>query len=353
MPIQYFDIRKWNEQPWFSTGGTRDKKYVQGSDSEFYYFKTSLHKTNKDYKYEFWSEVMASQIGLMYGFNMLEYHVAYDGSKVGCISKSMFTPNDEELNEGGKYIQAYLPSFDPSLKEYRKLYSFQLIEKTLQHFKYDKYIDNIIEIIVFDALIGNSDRHQENWAFITKLTILSNSIAQIGIRAKNKEIDISSSFINRWFRKMYLNKEANDLNIDAKSMRLHLNKDPLFSPIYDSGSSLGREWVELKVESMLHNHQELEAYINRGESEIHWNNEKVKFFKMIEYLSQDKHASKLQSVLKRLKEKHNVDSIKNILLHIDDCVPPELQWCKMPLNRKELLIKMVTLRFEKLMLYLA
>ncbi|MBK6976715.1 MAG: hypothetical protein IPH28_06025 [Cytophagaceae bacterium] len=28
----------------------------------------------------------------------------------------------------------------------------------------------------FDALIGNSDRHQENWGFIEKNTILSNTM---------------------------------------------------------------------------------------------------------------------------------------------------------------------------------
>lgn len=35
-------INPWNEQPWFSTGGTRTKTYVQFLDGKFYYFKRCL-----------------------------------------------------------------------------------------------------------------------------------------------------------------------------------------------------------------------------------------------------------------------------------------------------------------------
>lgn len=41
MEVKFFDIQSWNEQQWFNTGGTRDKKYVQSPEGEFYYFKTS------------------------------------------------------------------------------------------------------------------------------------------------------------------------------------------------------------------------------------------------------------------------------------------------------------------------
>lgn len=353
MDVKFFDIQSWNEQQWFNTGGTRDKKYVQSPEGEFYYFKTSMLKPGKDYKYEFWSEVIASQIGLLYGFDMLPYHVAFDGAKVGCISKSMFAPGQQELIEGGKYLQAFDNTFDPSDSQLRKMYSFQLIESTLKFFGYDKNIMDIIEILVFDALIGNSDRHQENWAFITELSLVSHSMMNIEELVKEKKIDAFPLFFRNIIKKMLLNKDATGLNEAGKRMKLHFNKNVRFSPIYDSGSSLGRELVEHKVESMLRNNQELEAYINRGESEIHWEKEKPKFFKMIEYIKQSQYASDLMTILNRIKEKHDKERIETIINTIDDCVPPELQFCKIPPNRKELLVILVALRFEKLMQYLA
>ena len=353
MEVKFFDIRNWNEQQWFNTGGTRDKKYVQSPEGEFYYFKTSMVKPGKDYRYEFWSEVIASQIGLLYGFDMLPYHVAFDGEKVGCISKSMFTPGQEELIEGGKFLQAFDNTFDPSDRRLRKMYSFQLIESTLKFFDYNKHVKDIIEILVFDALIGNSDRHQENWAFITRLSIVSHSIVNIEELVKEKKIDAFPLFFRNLIKKFLLNKDATGLNEEGKRMKLYFNKDVRFSPIYDSGSSLGRELVEKKVESMLKNNQELEAYINRGESEIHWENEKPKFFKMIENIQQSQYAPELIAILNRLKTRHNGQKIASIINTIDDCLPPELQFIKIPQKRKELLVILVALRFEKLMHYLA
>lgn len=160
-----YDITNWSEQSWWSTGGTRNKKIYQNPESgELYYFKESLKKGQRDYKHEFWSEILASQIGRFLGFNMLMYDIAIRGEVVGCISKSMIDPDAEELIEGGKYLQAYDNSFNPKNVKERNYYSFKLILDSLNHFNKQEYLKDLVETIVFDALIGNSDRHQENWA---------------------------------------------------------------------------------------------------------------------------------------------------------------------------------------------
>jgi hypothetical protein len=76
LPILYNITEEWNEQPWFSTGGTRAKKYLQSPDSKFYYFKRSQLKPGKDYRFEFWSEIIAYELGTQLGFNMLRYIIA-------------------------------------------------------------------------------------------------------------------------------------------------------------------------------------------------------------------------------------------------------------------------------------
>lgn len=347
--VKFFDIQKWNVQPWYNTGGTRDKKYVQSPEGEFYYFKTSIVKPGKDFKYEFWGEIIASEIGLLLGFDILPYNIAYDGIKVGCISKSMFTPGEEELVEGGKYLQAFENTFDPGNKALRNMYTFQLIESTLKFFGYEKQIKNIIEILVFDSLIGNSDRHQENWAFITKLSILSNTIKVIEDLVKKREFDKFPGFFKNLIKKKLLNKDASDLNSEGKKMILYFNKDARFAPIYDSGSSLGRELTEQKISSMLTNIKEIEAYVNRGEPEIRWENEKPKFFNMLDKVKGSQYSSYLNESLLRIRERYDEQKTTEIVNNIDNALPSFLNSDKLPSQRKELITKLITLRVEKLM----
>lgn len=44
-------------------------------------------------------------------------------------------------------------------------YSLEMIEKVLNKFE---LFENFLSIVVFDYLIGNTDRHQSNWAFLMK-----------------------------------------------------------------------------------------------------------------------------------------------------------------------------------------
>jgi hypothetical protein len=177
---QLFDISDWTEQRWWNTGGTRNKKiYLNPEDNSLYYFKQSLKKENKDYKYEFWSEIISSQIGALCEFDILEYHLAVRNTDAGCLSKSMIDSENEELIEGGKYIQAYDNRFNPDDRKLRNQYDFELIINTLKEFLLEDHYKDIAEVLVFDALIGNSDRHQENWAFITEHSSFSKSLSLI------------------------------------------------------------------------------------------------------------------------------------------------------------------------------
>ncbi|MDE0561945.1 hypothetical protein OU792_18250, partial [Algoriphagus sp. NF] len=168
-----FQIDDWNEQSWWNTGGTRDKKiYLNPEDGERYYFKQSYRVGKMDYKYEFWSEIIAFEVGDLLKFNILPYHIAKREGVIGCISKSMIT-DKEELVEGGKYLQAFDQQFKPEDTASRNRYDFQLIINSFRSFQLEAHLSKIVEMLIFDALIGNSDRHQENWAFITEPTELN------------------------------------------------------------------------------------------------------------------------------------------------------------------------------------
>lgn len=63
---EFFDISNWNEKPWFGTKGSRSKSVVENPETgALCYFKTSLFKPDKDYKYEFWSEIIIDNINVL------------------------------------------------------------------------------------------------------------------------------------------------------------------------------------------------------------------------------------------------------------------------------------------------
>lgn len=314
--VEFKDISLWEKHEYLGTGGTRDKVVVENpNDNCLYYFKTSYIKKEKNYTYEFWSEVIASELGTLLGFDILKYNVAANEHQtLGCLSKLMIDTTVEQLDEGYKWIKRYKHAYNT---EDRDAYTFQLIDDTLKKlFPNEKFIEKLISTIVLDCIIGNEDRHQENWGII--ISNKANIKSTKSIFSRKSPVPVST------YR---------------------------FAPIYDSGSSLGRELRDEKVNQMLNDFVQLNAYINRGQSEIHWIGEhgKQKHFDLIAKIANTEYKYVIISELKRIKEKYNKEKIAEIVNHIDDCLPEAYTLHKIPQNRKELLIKLITLRIERLL----
>ncbi len=338
-----FLIDSWSEQRWWNTGGTRDKKiYLNPEDGEPYYFKQSYRKGEKDYKYEFWSEIVAYEVGDFLGFNVLPYHIAKRGEVLGCISKTMFTA-EEELVEGGKYLQAYDPSFKPEDTSERRRYDFDLIVNSFRRFELDRFLPKIVEIIVFDALIGNSDRHQENWAIITGHSPLTKAIKNL-----HKDFnDKPKSPFRDWYERILfsIGKIRPEIALEKKVM----TRLARFAPIYDSGCCFGRELSDEKVSIILENKDQLVSYFERGKAEIHWKGEKISHFKLVENLLESPEFKEitLQS-LSKVIEKFSEERIKEIIKGIDDEMDSSGLGRHLPDLRKELIWELLDLRHQKL-----
>lgn len=342
MPKLFTISDQWNEMPWMNTGGTRAKRYLQGPDGKFYYFKRSQIKPGKDYRFEFWSEVIAFELGSMLGFNILRYDVAIDGEVMGCICETMINSEEEELIEGVKYLQAFSPTYDPTAKDHQKRYSFQLILNSLERAKLKNEIDNVIEIIVFDALIGNGDRHQENWAMISRYTL----IADLLEKEEKEENRKLSKFEKRFIRAT----KSIAAGLTKKQLpKILYQIDLRFAPIYDSGSSLGRELVDGKVEAFIQSDEMINRYIDKGQSEIHWEGEKLNHFELIKnLLAMPIYSETVKMVIKRVLEKWNGTDIAKIIEEIDKQVPESHNMYKIPQSRKQLILKLITLRHQRL-----
>lgn len=326
---QFFDISDWSELSWYNTGGTRAKKFVQSPNGDFYYYKRSqykpatLTKPGKDFKYEFWSEVIAHHVGVHLGFNVLQYDIAYDGATVGCISKSMVNSENQHFLEGIRFLQGYNPNYDPENKAHRSLYNFQSIEAALDKFAMARFNKDIVETIIFDAIIGNGDRHQENWAIILDHSAIPNALNKLANIPQDERQNIDKNTL-----------------FEPSSM--------VFAPIYDSGSSLGRELTEAKVEELLKSDTMLSSYIQRGLAEIHWNTDKVSHFALLQELLQSGHNHFVLGVLRRVFNTDYANFVCNVIANIDAQVPEFLKEYKIPKHRKEFIAKLIVTRIDEL-----
>jgi len=272
---------------------------------------------------------------------MLKYDIAYNSGEIGCISKSMVTEGKNNLTEGIRYLSGYDNTYNPQDKQSYSEYTFQFIKEALELFSLEDSIEDIIKVIILDSIIGNSDRHQENWGFITEYNDTIKELEKTGFDIGNssagklitKIISIISKKKGEAFRKV-----VNNYKLILPST---------FSPIYDSGSCLGREVEDDRVSKMLNDKNMIDAYINRGKAEIRWENKHISHFELIEKVKVE-YPNIVNEIIDEVISRYNEQRIREIVNNIDTELPQSLNIHKLPNKRKELISKMITLRFNKL-----
>ncbi|MCT3924543.1 hypothetical protein HZP94_15135 [Elizabethkingia anophelis] len=343
----FTEITSWQKQNYVNTGGTRAKFVSLNEVGDIYYFKGSKETAEGDVRYplEFWSEILSSKIGQLLGFNMLDYNIGYDSNhkqKIGCLSKSMIDEKQERLTEGITYLKGFSPEYQP--KTDKKKYTFQFISDALIHHNIDSHLPYLIDIIIFDSIVGNSDRHQENWGFIRKyIEIVTDDLIQ-----KTEELNKVLEKI----KNIFSTKKKEDIKVSVEvkpiTKKIINPNTSVFSPIYDSGCCLAREKSDDEIIKMNQDNQEIEKYINRGKSEIHWEEKKITHFQLIQNLLEC-HEATVKSRLILIKERYNRDNLISLVNNIDQSLPDFCSEYKIKKERKEVIIKIVNLRIDKLL----
>ena len=130
---------------------------------------------HKHYPVESITEFLLSRIGEYFGFNMAGIRLAFLGGQIRFLSKYFLSnPDIQVLEHGAELYAGYLndKKFVEKAEEddkARELFTVQFTNEVIKHF-YEEQADEIfkeyIKMLVFDAIIGNNDRHFYNWGII-------------------------------------------------------------------------------------------------------------------------------------------------------------------------------------------
>lgn len=237
MPFECIDVTNWiklNEP----AKGSRNKIWVAKPDTkvlEMFLFKES----HRRHPVEFWSEVITHHIGKLAGVPTPETFCARMGDTYGALIGFFLKMKDgqvmESLDHGGDLILAKYPDFDRTKGERHNIF---FVERIFLESKRPDLFRDFLGTLVFDALIGNTDRHQDNWGFILE---------------------------------------------KKRIVRL--------TPAFDNSDSLGREIVEEKISNFLKDDgTRLKRYIEDGKPHVRWsvdgqNLEWINHFEFLKRLS--------------------------------------------------------------------
>ena len=188
-----------------------------------------------------------------------------------------FLSNTTSLVEGVEFILGKYPYYDKDtlIDKYSSMpYSFQMIVESMKPIL---GINTISKILLFDALIGNSDRHHSNWG-ITET-------------------------------KGFLSVEKGVFPVNAMTL----------SPLYDNGSSLCSYINESDIETILKDKIRYESIINtKSKSAIGWNNIRpIRHFELIKNLRNEYYDETVKFVI-NIKKNITEQSIDTILSNFDD-----------------------------------
>ncbi len=226
-------VEHWPTYSATSTYGKREKdvRVEPGTDKLFYY-----KHSDRRYPWDFWCEVIASKLGQMLGLDIASYEPAYSKDEEGKYIWGCLSPLLHDLKKGEEFAhgQSYLQVFKPDFETVRGTdHNYELIQDALQ--LAGGHEDDLLkfhEMLVFDALICNRDRHQENWALIRS--------AKDDDVLKRPMPHVDTKQPGGWVK---LFEELAKIIMTGLAARL--------APIYDSGTSLGHNLLEAKMAVML------------------------------------------------------------------------------------------------------
>lgn len=152
---------------WYLVPASEKHPFLLGGHQ--YLFKESMHRSPAQY----WSEIVASEIGQIAGVGVPPSFAAIDsargvpGSFIEYFLQYPGGDPTERFTHAVDHLQMLQRDFDTKRGTNHNLKTNLLLLRAFElRASLVGGIDFLARALVFDALIGNTDRHQENWGFI-------------------------------------------------------------------------------------------------------------------------------------------------------------------------------------------
>lgn len=214
--------------------GSKPKFWFRYQD-EMWLFKQARPNTG-----EHWAEKIASEIAELLKLPTHQVQIACYEGHMGCAVKS-FLKKREILVHGNELLAGAIKGYDKDKQRGQADHHFSNIVDTIERcFPEEKSRElvslRIVGYFVFDALVGNTDRHHENWGMLLK---------PVMVPAADKPT--------------------------GEQMRIQV----ALAPTFDHGSSLGRELLDDRARLLLADPKAIQRYIRKATGGI-FENEKAR-----------------------------------------------------------------------------
>ena len=234
---QVVEVNEWNRESLDTPypEGARDKALLYCSNPSPYKFLSADHlylfKRSRDcFPEQFWVEIFAYNLGIKMDVSVPPAFVAYDCEQKFCGALiEWFLSSEERVEEvvaGGDLCQQYILNFDRKKGIQHNFKTIVQIFEDLQKRYSTVFLDDWVaywaKVFVFDALIGNTDRHQDNWSIIRGFT-----------------------------------------NDDKRGLL-----DVRISPVFDNGTSMGHEVFSKAFGT--YTDEKIEQYVSHGRHHMKW-----------------------------------------------------------------------------------
>lgn len=112
------------------------------------------------------SECIAYHLAMALDIPCTTFELGIYHGREGSMSYNIVTTNDQALIEGINYINIFYPGYDAEKfidTATGDIYSVEMVQKVTKNiFNFSDFLN----MLIFDFIIGNSDRHQSNWAVL-------------------------------------------------------------------------------------------------------------------------------------------------------------------------------------------
>ena len=150
--------------------GTKDKFWYQSPDSDRHW----LFKHPRANSGEHWAEKIAAEVADLLGVLHAEVELATFAESSGSTTKS-FVHNGLELVHGNQLLAWMMSDYDPDVVFRQSQHTLSNILTVLERAFISSGSGEIAKrsfagYLILDALIGNTDRHHENWGLLRRRT---------------------------------------------------------------------------------------------------------------------------------------------------------------------------------------